>query len=127
PVMQFPIGHLAVGARRVAFPDDGGLVAARRQMPVEAIVGDVENSFFEPFDRNVGFGDAGILDLAGEFHPIESFGLLRPEAVRVADRPRIHHVILGLGGPGACDRSRTWLEYELLAHTVLPYLSRLPF
>ena len=37
----------------VAFPDDGRLVGALGQMPIDAIVGDVGDSVLEPFDRDV--------------------------------------------------------------------------
>ena len=34
--MQFPIGHLGIGGRVIAFPQDGHLITARGQMAIEA-------------------------------------------------------------------------------------------
>ena len=62
---------------RLAFPDDGGLVAPRgMRVPVHAVVGDVELSAHEPFGpRRVPFQH-----LLPRREPVQILGLLRPEA-----------------------------------------------
>ena len=52
-VVQFAKGDFLGFFRIVAFPDDGDLVTARMQMPVDAIVGGVGDAVLEPFDRDV--------------------------------------------------------------------------
>ena len=55
--IELPVGDLAVVIRVVAFPDDGDLIAALLQMPVDAIVGDVELAVLEPLDRDLAVKD----------------------------------------------------------------------
>src|SRR5262249_39778633 len=65
---------------RLAFPDEGGLVAARPlDVPVEAVVRDIELSADEPFR----VGKLPLLRLLPRLHPSELFGLLFPEPDRV--------------------------------------------
>ena len=61
--MQLAIGDVLRLRRIVAFPDDRGLVAALVQMPVDAVLGDIEDAILEPFDRDVAGREAGVLDL----------------------------------------------------------------
>jgi hypothetical protein len=51
-LVQLAIGDECADVRIVAFPDDRGLVAARRQMPVEAVDRGVQRAVLEPFDRD---------------------------------------------------------------------------
>jgi hypothetical protein len=90
---------LAVGGI-VAFPDDGGLVAARRQVPVDAIGRDIQRSILEPFDGEVGRVERDILDLGERFDPVQPRRLLAPIAVGVFHRRRIGGLILRLGHEG---------------------------
>src|SRR6476661_1551063 len=79
-VVQLPIAD-APGLRWVvAFPDDGGLLRSRRQMPVDAVVGGVEAAVLEPLDRDVGGSERGVLDLARRPVPMQALGRFRPEA-----------------------------------------------
>ena len=107
----------------IGFPDDRDIIAALGQMTVNAIGGNVENAVFKPFDRHIRIFERGVLDLFGKRHPIQTLGLFAPKSIRIGDRALVHFIVLLLGRMGACDRSRTWLEYELLAHSILPYLS----
>ena len=52
-LVELAVGDLLVVGGVVAFPDDGDLVAARLQVPVDAVGGDVERAVLEPFDRDV--------------------------------------------------------------------------
>jgi hypothetical protein len=49
------VGDFSLFAGFVAFPDDGGLVAFGIEVSVEAVVGDVGLSAFEPLDFNGSF------------------------------------------------------------------------
>jgi hypothetical protein len=40
-LVQFLVADLRIFAGRVAFPDDRGLIAARGEVPIEAVVADV--------------------------------------------------------------------------------------
>ncbi len=51
-LVQFAIGDVARLGRIVAFPDDRRLVAAGREMTIEAIHRDIGDAVLEPFDRH---------------------------------------------------------------------------
>ena len=85
----------------VALPDDRGLVAALLEMAVDAVPGDVEDAVLEPFDRDVAGREGDVLDLGEGLHPADALGLLGPEAVGIADRARIHLLVLGVVDIGA--------------------------
>ena len=87
-VMQLLVGDLLVVLGIVAFPDDRDLVGARRQMAVDAVVGDVGDAVLEPFDRDVLRTVGGVLDLGRRAVPVDALGRLGPEPVRVLDRAR---------------------------------------
>ena len=50
PVVDLAVSIALTLARLIGFPDNRGLVAAFRQMPVDAIVGDIEFPALEPLD-----------------------------------------------------------------------------
>ena len=69
--MELAIGDVSrFRVRVVRLPDDGCLLAALLQMAVGAIGGDVERAVFEPFDRDVGILEAGVLDALIGFDPV---------------------------------------------------------
>src|SRR6185437_15861697 len=90
------IGDVLRHGRIVAFPDDRGLVAARRQVTIEARGGRVQRAVLEPLDRYVA-GEARVLDLGRRLHPGDAATLLGPEAVGVA-RGALEHVAIAFGG-----------------------------
>ena len=49
-VMQLLVGDFLVVIGIITFPDDGGLVRSLFQMPIDAVIRDVEHAIFEPFD-----------------------------------------------------------------------------
>ena len=63
-LVQLPVGDLLVLGRVVALPDDGDLIAARRQMPVDAVGRHVERAVLVPLDGDVAGAEGGVLDLA---------------------------------------------------------------
>src|SRR5215475_11839360 len=70
-------------------------------MAVDAVVADVQRAVLEPFDRHVAGIIGGVLDLAERLDPVDAFGLLAPETVRILDRARIHFLVLGFVDVGA--------------------------
>src|SRR5690606_38544459 len=62
-LMELTIGDLQVHVGLVAFPDDGGLVAAGGEMPVHAVRADIQRAVLEPFDRDIARSERGVLDL----------------------------------------------------------------
>src|SRR5580704_2046857 len=102
----------------LAFPDDGGLVAAGVQVAVDAVVGDVGGAVLEPFDRDVVLGERGVLDLGEMLHPVDALGLLGPEAVGIGQRAVVHFFVFGLGDEGALG-PLGWNFVDLIRHAVL--------
>ena len=92
--MQFGIGDLApLVAGLVRFPDDRDLIAARRQMTVQRVGGEVQATVGEPFDPEIGLVKAGFLDLGEGLDPVDPLGLVTPETFRVFDRTAVHVLI----------------------------------
>ncbi len=86
PLVQLAIGDLLFLGRVVALPDDGDLVAARRQMAVDAVGGNIERAVLEPFDRHVAGAERGVLHLRVRLDPVDAAADLAPKALRVGDR-----------------------------------------
>ena len=81
--VQLPVGDIPVVLRVVALPDDRRLLAALGEMPVDAIVGNVQNAVLEPFDRDVARREGDVLDPGEGLDPVHPLGLFAPETVRV--------------------------------------------
>ncbi len=96
--MQFAIRNLRIFARLVAFPNEGNLVfALRAEVPVEAIVGDVELTIAEPRMPNDAAIDVPCVLAADRRLPEprnHRLCLFEPEAVDVVDRAVIHFLVL---------------------------------
>ena len=90
------------------------------EMPVDAVIGDVEHAVLEPFDRDVAGRERDVLDLGRGLHPVDALGLLGPEAVGVRDRAGVHFLVLGLVDPGALGPIRRHVV-DLLGHVSLPH------
>src|SRR5262245_15131311 len=99
--MQLLICELLVFLRVVAFPKDRSLISTLGKMAVNAVVADVQRAILEPFDGNVAGVVGRVLDLAKGLDPVNAFGLLRPEPVRILDRPRIPLLVFGFIDIGA--------------------------
>ena len=52
-LVELAVGDLPIVIGIVALPDDRRLVAPLLQVPVDAVVGDVEHAVLEPFDRDL--------------------------------------------------------------------------
>src|ERR1700684_2518232 len=70
-------------------------------MTVDAVVSDVGRAILEPFDRDVLFGERGVLDLAEMRRPVDALGLLGPKAVGIGERAVVHFLVFGLADEGA--------------------------
>src|ERR1700720_776018 len=71
------------------------------QVAIDAVVGDVGGAVLEPFDRDVVFGERGVLDLGEMFRPVDALGLLGPKPVGIGQRACVHFLVFGLGDEGA--------------------------
>ena len=96
-LVQFLIGDLGVVLGVVAFPDDGDLIAALGQVPVDAVDRGVQTAVFVPLDGHVAVVVADVLDLGVGLHPIQALALLAPEGVRVVDGLLVHFQVLVVG------------------------------
>ena len=94
PLVQLAVGDLLVVGGVVALPDDGDLVAARLQVPVDAVGRHVERAVLVPLDRDVVGRVGGVLDLGVGLDPVDALAHLAPEPVRVLDRALVHREIL---------------------------------
>src|ERR671935_705563 len=93
-VVQLAIGDVLGLRGVVTLPDDRGLIGARGEVPVDAVVGDVEDAVLEPFDRDIARAEGAVLDLARRLVPVQALGLLGPEAVRILERAGEHLLVL---------------------------------
>ena len=91
--LQFRIGDVLAGGGIVALPDEGGLAGSLRQVPVDAVVADIELAAREP--GGLTLDEIEINHFIPGFVPAEEcLGLLRPEAVRVLDGTLVHGLVL---------------------------------
>ena len=91
--VQFPICDAFVQIRFVAFPEDGNLVSAIRQVPVQTIVRNVEIRPGIPFD--IRLIKIPIRHLVPFPAPTDQFfRLLRPESILVFERTPVHIDVL---------------------------------
>src|SRR3981081_4963049 len=87
-------------------------------MPIDAVPRDIEDAVLEPLDRNVAGGEGRVLDLGEGFDPADALSLFGPESVGIADRARVHLLVLGLIDPGALGPIRRHVV-NLLRHYTL--------
>ncbi|MNS56602.1 hypothetical protein D3C72_894640 [compost metagenome] len=78
----------------VAFPDNGGLIAALGQMAVQTVRCKVQRAVFIPFDGDVAWRKRGVFHLLIRRDPVKNFALLTPEGIRVRDRLLVLFLVL---------------------------------
>ncbi|MCY1418327.1 hypothetical protein D9M71_338820 [compost metagenome] len=100
-LVQLAVSDVAVLGRVVTFPDDGQLVTALFKVAVQAVGGNVQSAVGEPFDIDMVVVEGGLLDLGERLDPVDTLGLLAPEAVRVDHRLLVHGLVGGLVGQGS--------------------------
>ena len=109
-LMQLGIADMPGIRRVVAFPDDGGLVAAAGEMPVKAVGGGVERAVAKPADVKVRLVIGDVADLAVGLDPVDPLAMLGPEGVGVGDGCIIHRLIAAIVdqrvGDGALARGK---------------------
>ena len=84
-LMKLGIGDVPRIRGVVTFPDDGCLVAARRQMPVKAVGGGVQCAIGIPADVKITGVIGDITDLAVGGHPVDTLAMLGPEGIGIGD------------------------------------------
>src|SRR5215831_10354670 len=84
-VVQFSVRDATVIAGIVALPQDRGLLAAARQVAVDAVVRSVERSVLVPGDMDVAF-EGGISHLGKRLDPINALAVFAPEPIGVGER-----------------------------------------
>ena len=99
--VQFLIGDVPGFIGIVAFPDDGGLVGAFGEMAVDAIQRDIGLSVLEPVDRDLAGGIGHVLDFGEGLDPVDTFAMLAPERIGIADGLFVHGLVLGIVHPCA--------------------------
>ena len=92
--MKLAISDVFALAGIVAFPDDGRLVAALRQMAIEAVSGEVQRTVFIPLNGNIARRERGVFHARIGFYPVKDFALLAPEGVRFGDGLLILRLVL---------------------------------
>ena len=84
-LVEFPVADVSTVCRVIPFPQQGRLLGARGQMPVDAIDADVEFGAFEP--ACLGLAEITVVQSFPGLDPVnERIGLLRPESFRRVDR-----------------------------------------
>ena len=88
-LVKLPVGKRRVLGRVVALPDDRHLVAAVREVAVDAVGAGVERAVLEPADVEVVGLVGDVLDLAIGPDPVDPLAMFGPEPLRVLDRAGI--------------------------------------
>ena len=94
--VQFRVGDALHVLLRFALPDDGGLVAARLEMAVEAVHRDVELAVVKPgvLDFPRGGVPVELARVPGRLEPLQRLRLFQPEFLRLAEGALIQRVVL---------------------------------
>ena len=116
--VKFLVGDLLVVAGIVAFPNNGGLIAAGFQVAVDAINGSVQRAVLEPFNGNVRRVEIDVLDPGVGLDPVDALAVLAPETFRILDGLLVHLFVfvLGdvrLGGESIRDRENFFVTHDL--------------
>jgi hypothetical protein len=117
--VQLAIGDATDFTRLIALPDDRHPIAALGQMPVEAVVGNIERAILIPADVKVVEPIGHILDLAVRPDPVEAASNLAPECFRLAHATGVFGRVAPGIHPGPCRKSgRHRVQVRRVVHTV---------
>jgi hypothetical protein len=94
-VLQVAVADPFVLPRLVAHPEDGGLVAALRQVAVHTVVGRVEPAAREPGEVHLAV--VRVEHVRPRVEPGEGLALLAPEPGRVLEGLAVEPLVLGHG------------------------------
>ena len=99
--VEFAVGDFFGIVRVVTFPDDGHLIGAVFQMPVEAIGRYIERAVLVPFDGKIFGIKARVFHFGEGRDPVDALGFFTPECVGVFDAGAIERVVARLVDDGA--------------------------
>ena len=99
--VELAVADRPAGAGFVAFEQEGGLIRAAGEVPVHAIVAEVEHPVLEPFD--VDGVERPVGDARGELVPIDPPRLAGPETVGIVARLAVQPVVIRGVGVGRGD------------------------
>ena len=94
PFGKLPVGDALAVIWVVAFPNDRDLIAARREMAIDAVRRNVERAVLEPFDPYPAGIEAGVLHLRIRLDPLNSLAVIIPKSIRVRGGEGIHFTAL---------------------------------
>ncbi|CCK16116.1 hypothetical protein BN136_2126 [Cronobacter universalis NCTC 9529] len=114
--VEFAIADVFALGGVVAFPDDGGLIAALVEMPVKTVRREVQRAVFIPFNRDIAGCERGVFHLLVGRYPVKDFALFAPERVRVMHGLLIFRIILFRRNQAAFRDSRGNRVFMDLAH-----------
>ena len=80
----------------IGFPNDRCLIAARGQVAVNTVGGNVQGAVFKPLDGDIAKVIADVFDFGEWFDPVDPARFVGPEAIGIGDRGRVHVIVLGL-------------------------------
>src|SRR5271156_2873118 len=92
-IMQLPVSDFPRFIGIVALPDDGGLIAARGQMPVDTVQRHVGRAVLEPFDRDLAGVETGVLHLCERLDPVYAFAVITPKLLRCRGGELVHFLV----------------------------------
>jgi hypothetical protein len=99
-LVQRAIGDvLGRRVRAVRFEQQGGLVATRFQLAVQAVHAGIELAVFKPLDVEVGQVVADVLDDAGLLEPLQPLRRFAPERIGIGDRGLVLLLVGGFVDP----------------------------
>ncbi|CCJ90048.1 hypothetical protein BN132_1976 [Cronobacter turicensis 564] len=114
--VKFAVANVFALGGVVAFPDDGGLIAALVEVSVKAVRREVQRAVFIPFNRDIAGRERGVFYLLVGRDPVKDFTLLAPERVRVMHGLLIFRIILFRRNQAAFRDSRGNRVFMDLAH-----------
>ncbi len=118
--MHLAVGDRAAFGRIVALPDDRHVIGAPGQVPVEAVVGRVEDPVLVPADVEIGLIVRHVLGDAERLDPVQALGDVAPVTLGVFLDTRDGRVIgggvhVGPRGPGLGNRKHLTLAHDHLS------------
>ena len=94
-LVELPVGDVAIVGGIIALPDDGCLVPAAFQVPIQTVGRSIERAVLEPADVDVVPGERDILDLGVGLDPVDALAFASPEAFGILDGFLVHRVVFG--------------------------------
>ena len=113
--MQILVSDMFCGFRWIVrFKDDRSLIAAGREVTVDAVGCNVQCTVLEPFDIDIARLKAGVFHFGEGLDPIDALAMFTPEDLGIGHRCGIHLIVFGLirmGLGGQLVRWRVHLRF----------------